>query len=249
MTAAIADTESHEVSWEVRHARPAPQHADRALNIAMARISFLLGGGGAMVQRSTFGGMLERAELYSYGNDCRIPERAWKLPPKGADTMVIKHQKGEPGYDLDFDVLARLGSANRLLDSVERVHRNLRRALETYLGDCGERWARDIEKDSSGGVGHRLVALYPMTPAGKRWVIRIRAKFPMSEHLRSDEILASEYILQKTSPTSDRRKRIDECEAEAKTLLDKSLDALRDAALDSGLDAKAIRRVNLRSVS
>lgn len=211
------------------------------LSRAQSDIEFLLGVGGSRIERSTFGAMLEQAELYAF-DDAGRP-----LPKRNAECMVIKHQKGEPGYDLDFAVLAKLGRANRYLDAVGREKRVLREVLEAYHGDRGERWGRPYKQDNSGGVGDRFVALYPITVMGKKWLGALRSKFPISGELRADEVLANEYAAQRSTPSDDmRRHRLFACAEQSRLLLAAAHAALQVAAVSADTTAREIRRTSLR---
>lgn len=227
------------------------------LSRAQRDIEFLLGHGGSMIERSTFGSMIETAEFYAYAKENRLDDRETpkRIPQRNTDCMAIKHQKGEPGYDLDFHTMERLGRANRLLDAVGRitvddvpVGRLYRRALEAYHGDRGERWGRPEKNSNSGGVGDRFVALYPLTRTGAGWVMALRAKFPLSGELRADEILANEYAAQRTSANEQRRVRLLHCAEQAKALLLSSHEALTAASMVADRTAMEIRRASLAAM-
>lgn len=207
---------------------------------AQADIEFLLGAGGSRIERSTFGAMLEKAELYAFGEDGRA------LPKRTPGCMAIKHQQDEPGYDLDFATLAKLGRANRYLDAVGREKRVLREVLEAYHGDRGERWGRPYKQDNSGGVGDRFVALYPTTTMGRKWLGALRAKFPISGELRADEVLANEYAAQRSTMGDDmRRHRLFQCAEQARLLLTAAHVALQTAAVNADTTAREIRRTSI----
>jgi hypothetical protein len=218
------------------------------LNRAQGDVEFLLGIGGTRVERSTFGAMLEQAELYSFARDSHGVVRP--VPPKTSDCVPVKHQRQEPGYDLDFETMGKLGRANRLLDAVGRRAPILRYALEAYHGDRGERWGRPYKEDNSGGIDDRAVSLYPLTPMGRKWVTALRAKYPISGELRADEVLAQEVAMHRRAPIDDmRRQRLSRCAQQARALLEEAHAALAEAAQEQADTARCIRRASRRAIA
>jgi hypothetical protein len=214
----------------------------RTLARAQADLEYALGQGGALIERSTFGSMLERVLLYA------CDEHGKPIPPPPDDAIRIKHHHGEPGYDLDFSTLARIGRAHRLLDAVGSGQngRLLRAVLEAYHGDRGARWARPFKADLSGGVGDRDVAIYPLTEMGRRWVRELRKRYPLSGALRADEVLANEFSLLKTGPNDDmRRMRLRHCAVQARGLLEEASRVLEVAAIEADTTRRQIRAATL----
>jgi hypothetical protein len=234
------------VQYERAVANDAPAKRSPGLLIrAQQDIEFLFGNGGTRVQRSTFGAMLEQAELFAFakGDDGVVRPVAARTP----DCIPIKHQREEPGYELDLREYETLGRASTLLRMVERRCSVFSLALRRYYGDAGAHWARPATPDRSGGVGDRGFALYAMTPMGRKWVAQLRAKSPLSEHLSPDELLAAEWAMHKSSPTDDmRRQRLMRCTDDARLLLNEAHLALEMAAIEQSDTAKQIRATGRR---
>jgi DNA-binding PadR family transcriptional regulator len=208
----------------------------RLLLRAQSDVEFLLGQGGSLIERSTFGSMLERVSLYA------TDENGKAIPPPPDDAIRIKHHHEEPGYDLDFETMRRLGRASSYLDAVGSQSRLLRATLEAYHGDRGARWARPYLQDNSGGVGDRDVAIYPLTEMGRKWVRELRKRYPLSGALQPDEVLAHEFARHKQTPTDDMRKaRLRHCAVQARALLEEASRVLELVALEKARERSAIK--------
>lgn len=209
---------------------------------ACADIEFALGSGGAKIERSTFGAMLERWALYSHDSDGR------PIPPATDHHMKVTRHHEEPGYDLDFGTLARIGRGLKLLDAVGAQSPLLRAALEAFHGERGARWGREAKADNSGGMGDRDVSVYPLTEMGRKWVRELRKRFPLSGALRADEVLANEVATQKRSPNDDmRRQRLRHCAVQARGLIAEAHSVLEATAWEQTQTARAIRRASVRA--
>ena len=211
---------------------------------AQADLEFFLGAGGARIERSTFGALLERVAIMAVDSEGRAHRR-----PRG-ETMKVQHTPGEPGYDLDFSTIARLGRALRLLDAVGARSRILRRALEAYHGDRGVRWGREPDRENASGVGDRSVAVWPLTAYGRDWIAALREVSPLSGELQDDEVLANELVAYRRDRGKDEKRamRVRLCREEARVLIEAAHEALEVAAAEHDATKKAIRRAALRRV-
>jgi hypothetical protein len=99
-------------------------------------------------ERSTFGPMLQRAEMFG-----SVAKRQRK--PLTARVRSGGGSGGEPSYEPDERTLIRFGDVSRRLG---RVAPRLVEVLALYYGDVGESWARHPRG--------RWVALFPLTQAG-----------------------------------------------------------------------------------
>lgn len=128
---------------------------------------WFFGQGATMFERSTLGGMLERAELFSVAHYC-----AMQVPVRDTIGRVIGHTCGidaQPTAELrashqhapDDAALTRYAAVSRLVVAIARRDRDAATALENYYGELGARWARS-EKPG------RIAALYHLTTAGQK---------------------------------------------------------------------------------
>jgi hypothetical protein len=149
-----------------------------------AALSWHFSTGSAAFERSTMGPMLDHASLFAFGKvgpfRCRkcdygvIPDGRWCLRCQGTGfilTVIERRQRtddempvnetmsGSGGYTPDDEVMARFAVVSRRLGLLPV---RLRQALESYHGPHGDR--------CSDAQAWRLVALYPLTPAGQRLV-------------------------------------------------------------------------------
>jgi hypothetical protein len=253
MTDTTNDTPPAEVPTEQKPS-PAPSaeqfraKAHSWLNRASSDVEFCLGSGAAIIERSTFGAMLERSQLYAFAGTGNSDDKPVPIPKRKDGQAKIKHTHEEPGYDIDFATLARIGRGNKLLDLVGSQSKLLRAVLVAYHGECGARWGRAEEKNNSGGVGNRDLSVYPLTAMGAKWIGALRSKFPLSGALRADEVLANEYVMGKRSSRDDlRMHRLSRCAIEARALIAEAHEVLEAAAQYQHNNARKIRAANVKA--
>lgn len=146
-------------------------------------------------------------------------------------------------YEVDDATLVRFARVSRRMRIIETQAPTLHATLVAYHGNTGSRWA--LEAPPSG----RLVAVYPLTTTGAKWVEALiaREQSDRTEHdaamgkwraaraagrnapmpaspppmldLRPDERLANEAALQRTRATDIRRARLVRVEREATELV------------------------------
>lgn len=175
---------------------------------------------GGALEQSTFGMMIERAELYAFAKATITgDDLAYRLPHLKEGGMHIKQTHAAAGYEPDEGLATVVGRGTRWLIEVGRRSRVYRQALEDFYGDRGARWALVPTKTNAGGVGDRTFVLWPMTRMGAQWIAAIRAKSPLSTVLRGDELLATELTLQKLTPNEPRKLRLKACGEQARQLL------------------------------
>ena len=134
---------------------------------------------------------------------------------------VRAEQRSESCYEPEFADLHRFGGVSSALFRIERGMPLLVSVLMAHHGDRGSRWA--AERPAEG----RLLAVYPLTSTGSRWVEAIRNRLAPEELdlLRDDERIALEARDQDSHPNDVRRARLKRIDAEARTLLKFAHDA------------------------
>lgn len=119
-------------------------------------------------ERSTFGGMLERAELFSAA--CHNPTPAELIHDRagrviGQRSAITARPTAElreqSGYVPDIQTLVRYAHVSMLMKLVERESRQASQVLELLYGDLGQRWA---PTDPHGRIG----ALFHITVKGRK---------------------------------------------------------------------------------
>ncbi len=189
------------------------------LERAQRDIEHALVFGGAL-EKSTFGLMVERAELYAFAKVTQTGDDiAYRLPALKDGGMRVKKTRGEGGYEVNEELARVVGRGTRWLQQVGERSRLYRVVLEAFYGDRGARWGLPASKTNMGGVGDRTFVLWPMTRTGAGWVDALRAKSSLSASLRPDELLATEWSIQKMSPSEPRRLRLKTCGEQARQLL------------------------------
>ncbi len=148
--------------------------------------------------------------------------------PTSWSYMSVKAEQHHAHPEPELRDLHRFGKVSRALYRLEKSDSLLVSVLMAYAGDRGYRWIRER------GEG-RLLAVYPLTSTGSRWVKSMRdrsladidampdgkLKLQAQEDfnaLRDDERLALECFLQDKSPTDIRRQRLKKIEEEARAL-------------------------------
>ena len=178
-----------------------PRHPDppRTLSqVDAAALSWFFGSGRTAFERSTFGPMLERAELYGHGSwrcsRCRGSgvlqgNGAWcdrcngtgaipyQLDPASSERIdqITAHSTGSnhgAGYVPDDTVMARYAVISRRLSLLPR---RLALALEAYHGDRGIHCAAHHTWP--------MVAVYPLTASGQK-LARLASEKGVPDHER-----------------------------------------------------------------
>lgn len=150
-------------------------------------------------QRSSFGAQLEHARTYGYGSDQkRIPRQ----PAHDWSVMKVTRSFSEPGYELEFSDVYRIGKVQRWLRAVDAVDPVACSAIMAIYGDSGARWGQEH-------------VLYQLTPTGRKLVTRTRMRGGLASEMSDLEILANESIDQEMHPTKRRGQQIEKMKTEA----------------------------------
>jgi len=196
-------------------------------------LAWFFGAGQVAFERSVFGAILDRVEASAYvSGQCRACQGAgivwetgaWCDRCAGTGSVPVRRPsapQGEPltarprgtqasggGYLPDDGQLARYAVISRRLRSIAACHA---RALEAYYGDCGSRWAR--------GRHGRLLALYALTPAGRRLVHQDEVGQASRLRLTPSERVGVQCDLEAAQPKAARRALLAEAETEARAML------------------------------
>lgn len=131
--------------------------------VAAADLSWFFSTGTSAFERSTSGGMLERARVYALPRQTAAELR--DAEPLTAQPM--HETRARAGVEFDEATLARYGDLSRRMGRLARRDPLSARALACAFGDEGAKWAT-----------HRLgraVALFSLVPSGIALVKRARA--------------------------------------------------------------------------
>lgn len=146
-------------------------------------------------QRSTMGGMLERAMNAAFdSNGHRLPvvDDSWLV-------MMPKKNKTEPFYEMEFRDLFRIGRISRILNRIALDSPLSARVLGALYGDAGARW---------GKTPHgREASIYHLTETGGRIIESIRKRYPTSLEIRDDEVIVQDFLDQTRSPNDFRARK------------------------------------------
>jgi hypothetical protein len=127
-----------------------------------ADLEWYFGPGGGTFERSTFGPVLSKAELYSRR------KRASGLPLTARITHEVRQSEAvEP----DHEALLRFARVSRRLRTVESSDRMLAMVLGLFHGDVGSRHAL-----ADGGRHGRVSCLYALVPSGRRLIAKSRVR-------------------------------------------------------------------------
>ena len=179
-------------------------------------LQWFFGRGQVAFERSTMGGMLERANTF---NLHAIRERnkangGESIDPHGPITARPTAEVRAPsGHVPDDNVLTQYARVSRRLLAVERAWPTGAVVLERFFGDTGARWADSDEK--------RLFALYPLTRAGQKLLKADAKAHPDRVEMRDDERIGVLSALEKMPTQSKRTRRLllMSCEKQAVALL------------------------------
>lgn len=237
-----------------RDAKRRRANVDAELPMAdQASLSWFLSHGLAAFERSTMGPMLDHARLYGHGSikcgGCRgqgIRQNGdWcdKCKGTGAFPVELDRRNRSPeelpvnetqgsggGYVPDDTIMTRYAVVSRRLSNMSPLRRE---ALQAHQGPQGDRCSLE--------PGHRLIAVYPLVPAGKK-LIRLapeqlddtdRERAPYAEW-PSYERAFRQCEWQKTKPLGQRGALIESAEGQAAELF---LSAVDEWMAQRGRDA------------
>ena len=174
------------------------------------------GKGQTAFERSTMGGMLERAE--QFGMSFRWPQEP-VLNAAGAtigwESAITARPTAETravsGYIPDDIALTRYAHVSSLMLRVERVDRLAAAVIALYFGEAGNRWAL-------GETGHgRTGALYHLTTKGQA-LVAAASKDPHSIQLTPQSRIESLAIANKVKATEERSTALAVCARQAERL-------------------------------
>jgi hypothetical protein len=170
-----------------------------------AALDWYFGPGSALFERSTMGGMLDRASLFSlpYLPDpelvlARLHRLPHEPPPGEVTARPTGHSYQAGGYTPDEGALNRYAYISRILSRVGRAAPFGLDVLSAYYGDQGARWGRTRHG--------RLFSVYPLTEAGKELLRRARKRTKGADlGLCAAEELAAVFEVQAVQPMPARR--------------------------------------------
>lgn len=172
------------------------------------------GIGQTSFERSTFGGMLDRAS--QFGVDMKWPRepvfnRAGAII--GYESSITARPTAEQreisGYVPDDGVLTRYADVSSMMLKVERRDRDSAIVIALLFGDAGQRWA---------GYEHgRIGALYHLTAKGKA-LVNAACNVPGAIQLTAPERIESICIANKVQPKPERTSHLAVCARQAEDL-------------------------------
>lgn len=172
-----------------------------------ADLSWFLSTGTTEFWRSPSGNMLERAEMFGYDSS------GARIPIYDRHTcMNIKKERVEPSYTPALEHLTRFAVISRQLRVLESIDPRSVMVMELYYGDSGSRWGLQSPMG-------RIFSIYHLTATGQRFCKELREKHGTSELVHDDEILATEWDLQKRQPNNARLKKMHRIGDEADELI------------------------------
>jgi hypothetical protein len=168
-------------------------------------------------EHSTFGAVLDRAELFSVAQHYQAEQRP--IHDKhgnviGYERVVTARPTAEThqlaGYVPDSETLQRYAHVSRRLKRVAAVSRQCAQTLEFLYGDHGQRW---VANDLYG----RLGALFHLTPKGKAMLAEARAQkgaLDVPDIFRMEVFVA----VQRSQRQQERGQQLAYCEAQAEAM-------------------------------
>lgn len=176
------------------------------------------GIGQAAFERSTFGGMLERAELFG-----TLGVQVWPSSQPVYDTsgfIVIDWERAisarptaemrpAAGYTPDDTVLQRYAHMSLMMMRVERVDRLSAAVICELFGDAGARWAATDDG--------RLGALYHLTARGRAMITAadaVKGALDLTAMARMESLC----ITSRTQPTPEKLAALQRCAVQAQQL-------------------------------
>lgn len=179
-----------------------------------SNLSWYHGKGRTLFERSTFGGMLDRAAQFS--SDAIWP-RVQVLNAAGAcigwESGITARPTAETrsivGYMPDEDSSLRFADVSAAMLLVERQDRLAAQVISLVFGDAGQRWTL-----SEHG---RMGALYHLTVKG-RVLIEAAEKAPGAIQLTAEQRIESICLVNKAQPKQERTVALAVCARQAEDL-------------------------------
>lgn len=180
-----------------------------------AALDWYFGQGQSLFERSTMGGMLERASLFTLpylpdpelvlARKNRQPDEA---PPGEITARPTGHGYQAGGYTPDETALNRFAWISRLVSRVALIETGSAEVLGVYYGDNGARWGRTTHG--------RLFAVYPLTGAGKTLLRKSRTRTKGADlGLSASEELGALFEVDRVQPMPARRLLAEQARREA----------------------------------
>lgn len=177
---------------------------------------WFFGIGQTAFERSTFGGMLDRAAAMAV-------EFQWPREPVlsvcgaviGWESAITAWPTAElrphGGYEPDIETAQRYARISKVMMRMERVDALASTVIACLFGDTGQRWA---DKD----IGHgRNGALYHLTAKGKA-IVAAAANRPGALELTAQQRIENECIGNKTKPKPELTAALAVCARQAEDL-------------------------------
>lgn len=183
-----------------------------------ADLAWFFSSGQTAFERSTFGSMLERAELFSVANQYQPSMQpvldsgghviGWERALSARPTAELRQN---PGYDPDIHVLERYARISARLKRVEQKSRMAAHVLELLHGDYGQRWAGSEPFGRMGCLFHVTVKGRAMIAAAKKVK---GASLELSDAARMEVIAA----VHRVQPQPERSQALAFCSRQAQVL-------------------------------
>jgi hypothetical protein len=166
-------------------------------------------------ERSTIGGMLERAELYSVARLYAAEQRPVYDPEgrrvgflTGITARPTAETRAPSGYTPKDHVLHKYAKVSAALARVERASPLSARVLEALLGDLGEHWAT---LEPHGRIG----SLFHLTAKGQQLLAADARRATGLSTVQRMENIVHQHTAQ---PNAARRAALARCQAQAREL-------------------------------
>jgi hypothetical protein len=182
------------------------------------QLTWYFGLGQTVFERSTFGGMLERAEMF--GGVKHAPVAREPVYDSRTGECIIGHESAlsarptaelrpEAGYVPDDGQLHLYAVVSSRVMRVERLHAQSAVVLEVLFGDAGQRW--------TGNAHGRLGALFYLTAKG-RAMCSEAAKAAGALDMTSAQRIESMCAVQAVQPKPERAQQLAFCLAQAEMM-------------------------------
>jgi mono/diheme cytochrome c family protein len=135
--------------------------------------------GAIALERSTSGGMLERAKTFSAPKSQvafpKVVNGIIRYSEREVTARITAEFRNVGGYEPDGDTLEDAGTYSMKLMRLDRVDRQAAAVIEYVYGDAGSAWepTHDDVVDGKDLPG-RLFALWPYTGGGSRLIAQVR---------------------------------------------------------------------------
>lgn len=169
-------------------------------------------------ERSTFGGLLERAELFSAAG--RVPPAAELVYDddghvigqcSGITARPTAELREQSGYVPDNETLVRYAHVSMLMTLVERESRQASQVLELLYGDLGQRWAPTVPYG-------RIGALFHITAKGRKLLDACDNPLELSSVKRMWNLV----VVHDVQHNAERSQAFAYCQTQAQTLEQKA---------------------------